>query len=96
MILKSYGRGFYLASTFYLPSHDMGILLGYYMKQIIEQLQGLGYTVAYTYEPIDQLVHYTVHCEGLLVDMGLADEITFEGKLKEVCESCISCRDGKE
>lgn len=49
------------------------------------QLKSLGYSVVYEYNPIDQLVHYTVHCGEELVDMGLADEITFEGKLKEVC-----------
>ncbi len=61
------------------------------MRHIVEQLRGLGYIVTYEYNPIDQLVYYIVYCGEDLIDMGLADEITLEGKLKEVCEEYIRC-----
>lgn len=66
--------------------------MGSFMKHLIEQLMKLGYSIAYTFNPVEQLVYYTVHCGEDLVDMGMADEITLEGQLKEICDECIRCR----
>lgn len=58
------------------------------MEQVIKQLQSLGYRVIYEYDPITQLIQYIVWCGDKMVDVGMADEITFEEQLKEVCD-CI-------
>lgn len=59
--------------------------------EIIKSLMELGYRVVFEYDPIEQLIYYTVWCGDELFDVGLADEMNWEKKLKEVCMECIQC-----
>lgn len=61
------------------------------MKQLVEQLVKLGYNLMYEYNPIEQQIYYTVMCGDRMIDMGLADEITFEGILQDIVGNCIYC-----
>ena len=70
----------------------MGLFIGVIMKQLIEQLIRLSYVVSYEYNPVEQLIYYQVWCGDILIDMGLADEITFEGELSRVVKECIECK----
>lgn len=62
------------------------------MEAIIKQLKKLGYTLTYEYNPMTQLVEYRVWCEGEIVDLGQADEITFSDRLKEILDEAKGCK----
>lgn len=63
------------------------------MRHVVEQLEGLGYDVSFDCDPVTQSVTYIVRCEGEIVDMGVADEVSLSRELKEICDECIKCKD---
>lgn len=58
------------------------------MEAIIKQLRELGYNVLYEYNPMEQRVYYQVWCGEKLLDLGLADELNWEDKLRSICQEC--------